>query len=182
MVVTLHQKKKQMNFISGLEWQLIETGIILFLYFLIRKIIHAMIDRVGSRLLYQEPRRKLTKKIISVLLSFISIGFLMFVWGVEQSDLLFFISSLLTILGVAFFAQWSIMSNITATLIIFFNHPAKIGDSISILDKEFQIEGVITDIGVFFMHITTEEGHKISIPSNLFLQKMVRHDMPQKKE
>ncbi len=169
-----------MDFIEGIEWQLIESGIVILLYVLLRTVFHGMIDRVGQRLLYQAPRRKLTKKIISILLSFISIGVLLFIWGVDQSDLLFFISSMLTIVGVAFFAQWSIMSNITATLIIFFNHPAKIGDHIAILDKEYQIEGTISDIGVFFMLITTSDGHKVSIPSNLFLQKMVRHDSGKK--
>lgn len=165
-----------MDFIDGFEWQLGATGIVILLYIIFRTVLYKTIDRVGRRLNYQVPRRKLTKKIIRVLLSFLSIGFLLFIWGVDQSDLLFFISSLLTVLGVAFFAQWSIMSNITSTLIIFFNHPAKIGDTISILDKEFQIEGVISDIGIFFILITTNEGNKVSIPSNLFLQKMVRHD------
>lgn len=162
-----------MEITDSLKWQLIETGIVVVLYIVLRSTIHTMTDRVGERLHYHEPRKKLTKKIVSVLLTYISIGFLLFIWGVDQSDLLFFISSLLTVLGVAFFAQWSIMSNITSTLIIFFNHPAKIGDSISVLDKEFQIEGTISDIGVFFMLITTKEGHQVSIPSNLFLQKFV---------
>jgi small-conductance mechanosensitive channel len=165
-----------MRFLDGFEWQLGATGIVILLYVIFRTIIFKTIDRVGKRLNYQLPRKKLTKKIIRFLLSFLSIGFLLFIWGVDQSDLMFFISSLLTVLGVAFFAQWSIMSNITSTLIIFFNHPAKIGDVISILDKEFQIEGVISDIGIFFILITTNEGKQVSIPSNLFLQKMVRHD------
>ena len=165
-----------MDFIKGFEWQLIETGIVIVFHIILRSIFYSMIDRVGEKLYYHVPRRKLTKKIISVVLSFISIGFIFFIWGVDQSELLYFISSLLTVLGVAFFAQWSIMSNITATLIIFFNHPAKIGDTISILDKDFQVEGTISDIGVFFMLIKTKEGDQISIPSNVFLQKMVRHD------
>jgi small-conductance mechanosensitive channel len=165
-----------MDFIKGFEWQLIETGIVIVFHIILRSIFYSMIDRVGEKLYYHVPRRKLTKKIISVVLSFISIGFIFFIWGVDQSELLYFISSLLTVLGVAFFAQWSIMSNITATLIIFFNHPAKIGDTISILDKDFQVEGTISDIGVFFMLIKTKEGDQISIPSNVFLQIMVRHD------
>lgn len=63
------------------------------------------------------------------------------VWGVDQSELLIFLSTILTVLGVAFFAQWSIISNITSTLIIFFNQPIKIGDYLTIMDKEYEIEG-----------------------------------------
>jgi small-conductance mechanosensitive channel len=108
------------------------------------------------------------------MLIFISLGILFFIWGVDQSELVYFITSLLTILGIAFFAQWSIISNITSTLIIFFNHPAKIGDTISVFDKDYPIEGRISDIGIFFVIIKTAEGDKITLPSNVFIQKMVR--------
>ncbi len=102
--------------------------------------------------------------------------FLMIIWGVDQSELLLFLSTVLTILGVAFFAQWSIISNITSTLIIFFNHPIKIGDYLTIMDKDYQIEGKLSDIGIFFIIIKTKENKKITIPSNVFMQKMIRKE------
>lgn len=83
---------------------------------------------------------------------------------------------MLTILGIAFFAQWSIISNITSSLIIFFNHPAKIGDEIIVFDKDYSIEGRISDIGVFFVIIKTVDGEKITIPSNVFTQKMIKRN------
>lgn len=98
----------------------------------------------------------------------------MFIWGVKQSELFYFISSLLAVLGVAFFAQWSIISNITTTIIIYFNHPVKIGDHIVILDKEFPIEGRISDIGAFFIILKNEDDEKITIPSNVFMQKVIK--------
>ena len=101
---------------------------------------------------------------------------LMIIWGVDQSELLVFLSTVLTILGVAFFAQWSIISNITSTLIIFFNHPIKIGDYLTILDKDYQIEGKLSDIGIFFIIIKTKENKKITLPSNVFIQKMIRKE------
>ena len=94
--------------------------------------------------------------------------------GVDQSELLIFLSTILTVLGVAFFAQWSIISNITSTLIIFFNHPIKIGDHLTIMDKEYEIEGKLSDISIFFIIIKTKENKKITIPSNVFMQKMIK--------
>ncbi|QPN56868.1 mechanosensitive ion channel [Synechococcus sp. CBW1107] len=93
--------------------------------------------------------------------------------GVERSELIFFLSSMLTILGIAFFAQWSILSNITSTIIIFFSHPAGIGDKVKILDVEFAVEGEIVDIGLFFIVLQGSDGSVLSIPNNLFLQKAV---------
>ena len=106
----------------------------------------------------------------------ILITILSIIWGVDQDRVLVFLSTILTILGVAFFAQWSIISNITSTLIIFFNHPVRIGDSLTIMDKDFQIEGKLSDIGIFFIVIKTNENKKITIPSNVFIQKMIRKE------
>lgn len=80
--------------------------------------------------------------------------------------------------GNRFFAQWSILSNITSSLILFFNHPLKIGDEIEILDKDFAIEGKVEDISFFFMHVRTVNGDLVTIPNNLVLQKMIRSAKP----
>jgi small-conductance mechanosensitive channel len=117
---------------------------------------------------------KITKKLVKVLISSLAIASIILVWGVNQSKLLYFISSLLTVLGVALFAQWSILSNITATIIVFFSFPAKIGDTIAILEKDSLVEGRISDIGIFFVLLKTKDGEVVSIPSNLFIQKVIK--------
>ena len=96
------------------------------------------------------------------------------IWNIDQTQLMVFITSMLTVMGIAFFAQWSILSNITSSLILFFNHPLKIGDEIEVLDKEFSIDGKLEDISFFFMHVRTVSGDLVTIPNNLVLQKMIR--------
>jgi len=154
--------------------KIIESVAVLVSFLLLRIVIAKTVEKVAVKFSYQKPRVKIIKKLINLFLLFIALGFLFFIWGVDQSKLVFYISTLLTILGVAFFAQWSIISNITSTLIIFFNHPAKIGDTITVFDKEYPVEGRISDIGVFFVIIKTAEGEKITIPSNVFIQKMIK--------
>lgn len=154
--------------------QIIETLVVIISYLVIKYAIAKAIEKVAASFLYQKPRIKITKKLVNFLLFLVILAVLMFIWGVDQSELVFFISSLLTVMGIAFFAQWSIISNITSTLIIFFNHPAKIGDTITVIDKDYSIEGKISDIGVFFVIIKTAEGEKITIPSNVFIQKMIK--------
>jgi small-conductance mechanosensitive channel len=158
------------------KFQIVETIIIIIVFLIAKLITKRIISKVGIRLKYQTGRVKITNKIIGVMLLTILIVFLMAIWGVKQSELLLFLSTILTILGVAFFAQWSIISNITSTLIIFFNHPIKIGDYLTIMDKDFQIEGKLSDIGIFFIIIKTKDDKKITIPSNVFMQKMIRKE------
>ncbi|MEX2588603.1 MAG: mechanosensitive ion channel domain-containing protein, partial [Chitinophagales bacterium] len=80
----------------------------------------------------------------------------------------------LTIIGIALFAQWSHLSNITSGVIIFFNHPLKLDDTVSIIDKDYEVEGRISDIGLFFVKLKTKQGEEVLMPNNIFLQKMIK--------
>jgi small-conductance mechanosensitive channel len=92
-------------------------------------------------------------------------------WGVDMKQFTLLISSILAVLGVGFFAQWSILSNLTASVILFFNHPLRIGDKIRILDKDFNWTGVVTDISGFYLFMTTDADEKISIPTSMVMQR-----------
>jgi small-conductance mechanosensitive channel len=74
------------------------------------------------------------------------------------------------VIGIALFAQWSILSN-NLSIIIFFNHSVKLEDTITIIDKDYEVEGRVSDIGLFFVILKTKESEEISIPNNVFIQK-----------
>jgi len=40
------------------------------------------------------------------------------------------------------------------------------------------LKGRISDIGLFFVHIETSDNKQIPIPSNLFIQKAIKKDLP----
>jgi small-conductance mechanosensitive channel len=96
---------------------------------------------------------------------------LIFIWGVQPQNLWVAFSSIFAVLGVALFAQWSILSNITSGIILFFSAPYRIGDVIKIHDKDYPIEAEIIDIKGFHTYLKTEEGESIVYPNNLLLQK-----------
>jgi small-conductance mechanosensitive channel len=93
------------------------------------------------------------------------------IWGVDTKNLLVALSSIFAIVGVALFAQWSILSNVTAGVIIFFSLHLRIGDKIKIHDKDFPIEATLKDIRTFYLFLETDEGEKINYPNNMILQK-----------
>ncbi|MFM1874494.1 MAG: hypothetical protein RL266_231 [Bacteroidota bacterium] len=154
--------------------QLIESVVALVGYLASLEVAKRIIESAATTYDYPKPRVKITLKIVRGIFFLLFASFMLFIWGVKQSELVYFITSLLTVVGIAFLAQWSILSNITSTLVIFFNHPVKIGDTITILDKEFSVEGRVSDIGIFFLIIKTDEGDQITLPSNVFMQKMVK--------
>ena len=72
---------------------------------------------------------------------------------------------------LAFVAQWSLLSNITASIIIFFSYPARIGDTIRVVDGDNSVEGKIIDITLFQVLIETRKGETVNYPNNLIVQK-----------
>lgn len=118
-----------------------------------------------------EHRTNLVIKYINLLLSLLAIITIIIIWGVKKDQLFLFISSIFTVVGVAAFAQWSLLSNITAGIILFFSFPFRIGDHIKILDKDYPITGEIIDIKAFYILIKTEENEIVTYPNNLLMQK-----------
>ena len=130
-------------------------------------------NRFGQKTQFTKARVQLVRKYIDFLLGLLAAVVIISIWGVKPDQIFLFISSILTVIGVAFFAQWSILSNVTAGIILFFSFPFKIGDKIRILDKECPIEAEIKDISSFYTLLKTASGERISLPNNLLIQKAV---------
>ncbi|MEX0315020.1 MAG: mechanosensitive ion channel domain-containing protein [Allomuricauda sp.] len=116
-----------------------------------------------------------SRKIIFYLsnLVFYGIGIILItlIWGVNLQEFSVFISSVLAIVGIGFVAQWSILSNLTASVILFFSHPLRLGDRIRVLDSDFDWTGKVEDISGFYLFMRTDDGRRITIPTNLVIQK-----------
>ncbi len=150
---------------------IVSAFFVVIVYPVARLIVYKLIDNVAKFNLYDASRSKMIKKIINVLIMFFMAMILISIWGVDTKNLLLALSSVFAIIGVAFFAQWSILSNITAGIVIFFSLQFRIGDKIRIHDKEFPIEATLKDIKAFYLYLETDEGEKITYPNSLFLQK-----------
>lgn len=151
----------------------IETAIVLVVFIVAHIFTRRGVNSMLKKIHFTLQRRKLTLRMINLLLTIAAVVFISAIWGVNQSEIVVFISSVIALLGIAFVAQWSLLSNITAGLILFFNHPLKIGDHIKILEKDFVIEGIVNDITFFFVQIKTEAKERISISNTVILQKII---------
>lgn len=157
------------------QQKIIETLITVVIYFVVKGILSKVIEKTLSNRRLIKSRGKVIRRVINIVLICICITFISLIWGVNQSELAVFIGSVLTIVGVAFFAQWSLLSNITSSIILFFNHPVRVDDSIAILEgKEYVIEGRVVNIGIFFVTLETVAGEVLTLPNNIFIQKSIQ--------
>lgn len=157
-----------------LNIKIIETVIAIVVYLILRVIANKSIDRTVAKKFILKTRGKIIKKAVNLILLTATLIFILVVWGVDQTELYVFFGSFLAVLGIAMFAQWSILSNITAGIILFFNHSVRLDDTITVIDKDYEVQGRISDIGLFFVILKTQEGDQVSVPNNVFIQKMIK--------
>ena len=151
--------------------ELIASGILLVVLTLLRIGTTKLVLRYAKPNHTIEHRSTLVVKYLHLFLYILAAIALIIIWGVQPKDITWALSSITTVVGVALIAQWSILSNITSGIILFFSFPFKIGDVIKIHDKDFPIIGEITDIGAFHVFLKTNEGEEVIYPNNLLLQK-----------
>lgn len=158
---------------EDIKTELLRLLILVITLLILRKISVLSVAKLGRKTGINEARIHLIIRYITV--NFILIGILVaaFIFGTEFKDLALIFSSVFAVIGIALFAIWSILSNITSGIIMFFSFPYKVGDKIQIHDKDFPIEAIIEDIRAFQLHLRLDNGDLVTYPNNLILQKPV---------
>ena len=156
---------------ADLKVEIISTVVLILATLLTVSLTNRAIKRFGRLVSIDVNKRKIIFYLSHLVIYFIGFTILSVIWGVALQDFVVFISSILAVLGVAFVAQWSILSNLTASVILFFSHPLRLGDRIRVLDKDFDWTGEIEDISAFYLFMRTDDGRRITIPTNLVIQK-----------
>lgn len=173
-----------MTFFKDFANEIIFTGVLLVVVITVRIISTKLVRRFAKTSDRIEHRTNLVIKYIHLLINILAIIGLIIIWGVRPKDIVLAVSSIATVVGVAMVAQWSILSNITSGVILFFSFPFKIGDTIKILDKDYPIVGEIEDISAFYIILKSTEGEQVIYPNNLLFQKGISivHNFEEEKE
>ena len=152
---------------------IISSIILLIVLLIIRYVAIILVKKIGKKSGINVARIQLIQRYTTVTLFLIGLLFLSFILGAKPQDLALVFSSVFAVIGIGLFAIWSILSNITSGVIMFFSFPYKVGDKISIHDKDFPLEAVIEDIRAFQLHLRLDNGNLVTYPNNLILQKAV---------
>lgn len=157
-----------------MDIRILETIIAFSSFYILRFISIKSLEKIQRKYNYSKYRIRPIQKSINLFIFVTLVIIIIAIWGVQQINILTFITSVLTVIGIALVAQWSILSNILSAIIIFISHPVKLGESITIIDKEFDIKGQVSDIGLFYVILKTDSNEKVMIPNNIFLQKATK--------
>lgn len=80
---------------------------------------------------------------------------------------------MLTLLGVALFAQWSIISNIAAYFVLLLHPSIRRGNYIRVMDMDNFIEGYVAELSLFNTKMITENREAIVYPNNLLVSRPI---------
>lgn len=159
------------EFFELYQTELLGTLICLLVFYFIRFILVKSIKRIARKSQLSLLRTRMVVRYVAMILALINLSIIILIWGVPLERLGVVISSTFAVIGVALFATWSILSNVTAGIILFFYYPFKIGDRIRILDKDFPDEATILDIKAFNVILIKDNGEMLTYPNNILLQK-----------
>ena len=162
-----------LDFYYTYKSEIIYTVVLLLILLIIRAIIILTVKKIGKKSGTSEARAILMGRYVTVTLILIALLIEAFILGADTQDITLLFSSVFAVIGIALFAIWSILSNVTSGVIMFFSFPYKVGDKIKIHDKDYPVEAIIEDIRAFQLILREDNGNLVTYPNNLSLQKAV---------
>lgn len=154
---------------QGYEVSLFATGLILVAYKIMRAYVFPRIEKTVEHSKFK--REPLSKAVSFMKVGLRLFGFIiiLFIWGFDFQNLMVLASSLLTVVGVALFASWSILSNVSAFFILLMDESFKRGNFIRVVNGDNYIEGYISTIDLINTTLITETRETIKYPNNLIV-------------
>ncbi|MBL1142194.1 MAG: mechanosensitive ion channel [Proteobacteria bacterium] len=159
------------NWFLQYELNVLLTTIIIIIYFIFRRIVNPKIEEYIDRDHLKNETLKSALFSVSIFSWLITLSFILFIWGFNFKSLLALSTGLLAVTGVALFANWSILSNVTAFFILLVHKSYKRGNFIRVIDLDNYIEGYIAEIGLFNTKLITVDRETIVFPNNLLIAK-----------
>ncbi|MDP2713825.1 mechanosensitive ion channel domain-containing protein [Rheinheimera sp.] len=162
-----------MQHFSPTTVQLIITVSVVILYFIISRRIAPVLYRfiAASQLKAEMNKRALV--VFHIILALLLIVVLSIVWGVDIRGLLVLASSMIAVVGVALFAAWSLLSNITAFFILLGQKAFAEGMEVRVVDGGNFLEGRIIEINLFSTVLRTKDNELVVYPNNLLISRPV---------
>ena len=147
--------------------------LVLIVYWLGLKTIASVIKRIGTERNVHIMRTQYISRTINSLWTIAALVVISLVTGWGYGDMGIFLSSTVALLGISLFAQWSILSNVTASIMIFFFFPFRVGNWVEIIDGENSIEGEVSEITLFHIVIKGADNKVYTYPNSMVFQKAV---------
>ena len=159
------------EFFSTNRFELAVTLVVLILYLIVDRITTPKLEEGADQGRFKEGAASGAINIARLVTAVLGVLILAIVWGINFRTVLIFATTTFTLLGVALFASWSILSHVTSYFIILLHPSFKRGTFIRIIDVDNYAEGYISELTMFNTKLVTENREVIVYPNNLLLSR-----------
>ncbi|MDO5290542.1 MAG: mechanosensitive ion channel family protein [Pseudomonadota bacterium] len=159
----------------------LQVLLILVAALLLQKLLRRLIRRVASRYSLPDEFSILTRRIASFIVYGGALLMALERLGVSSSVLWGAFTSFAAVGAVAFFAAWSVLSNIFCSLLIFTTRMFRLGDHLEVLESGDKpgLKGRVVDINLIYTTLHESGGPAggtvLKVPNSLFFQRSLRH-------
>lgn len=152
----------------------------LLVAWLLRLIARRVIRRIAEHYTLPPEMVMGARRVFTFVVYFTALLVILNIVGVSATVLWTAFTGFAAVGAVAFFAAWSVLSNIFCTLLIFTTRPFRLHDYIEVLENGEKpgLKGRVIDINLIYSTLQeTDNGHEgtvLQVPNNMFFQRTVR--------
>jgi small-conductance mechanosensitive channel len=155
------------------KFNIVLTAVILVFYLLFRRLARPRIRERAEQGRLKGDSISKALSVVNIILLLTAFAVICVVWGFDFKGLLTLSASILAITGVALFAGWSVLSNITSFFILLGHTSFRRGNFIRIVEADNYVEGYISEINLFNTKLISESREVIIYPNNLILARPI---------
>jgi len=156
--------------------------LIVIIAWIAHRLVRALIGRLGTRSVIPAELVVGAKRVASFLITATALLLALEQMGVSATVLWTAFTGFVAVGAIAFFAAWSVLSNIFCTILIVTTRPFRLYDEIELLENGEKpgLRGQVVDLNLIYTTLretVPEGGHKesvLQVPNSLFFQRIVR--------
>ena len=151
--------------------QMLLTLLAISLYFLSQRLVIPRLETAIKKGMLKNSALRKAVNIYRLIYGLLAAAVILLIWGFNFQWLIAVSSGIIALTGVALFAQWSLLSNITAYFILLVHDAFKRGSFIRVIEADNYVEGYISEINVFGTTLITGEREYVVYPNNLIISR-----------
>ena len=159
-----------------------EVLLVLAVAWLLQRLVRAVVRRLVANRGLPLEMATVMRRVSATLISCAAVLLVLERMGVSGTVLWTAFTGFAAVGAVAFFAAWSVLSNIFCTLLIFTTRPFRLQDHIELLENGEKpgLKGRVVDINLIYTTLlevgadASDEGSVLQVPNSLFFQRTVR--------
>ncbi len=154
--------------------------LVLALAWLLRTLVRRVIQRFARRYTLPEELVIGARRVLGFVIWSAALLTILQHFGVSGTVLWTAFTGFAAVAAVAFFAAWSVLSNLFCALLILTTRPFRLGDYVELLESGDKpgLKGKVIDINLVYTTLRELESERsqavLQVPNNLFFQRTVR--------